>query len=264
MVLEELRATESVTDVSQNSPSMYNKTPAQKSWCGMISKHPSFRFVLYPALLLAFSGTLFAQRTSDKILVVNGRTAGAPVRQINGRAYIDLETLAQVTNAVFTVEAHRIVLTIPSSDSGATASNNASPQNSQKLSRDFSAAAISALSSMREWRVAVRAMILYGLAVSDTWVQSYHEQTLVGIRQAGVAAYTDADKNALQLLRSENDLLTSWATGVDTARQQLNGASTVDPNALQNDTILAKIQSCSQFLNSMILNGSYNDDPSCH
>jgi hypothetical protein len=59
-------------------------------------------------------------------------------------------------------------------------------------------------------------------------------------------------------------MLTAWASQVDAARQELNGAKTVDPNALQNDTQLARIQSCNQFLNSMVLSGSFNDDPRCH
>jgi hypothetical protein len=229
----------------------------------MLSKHPSVRVVLYLAAVLTLAGILFAQSTSNKTLVVNGKTASAGVRQINGRLYIDLETLAQATNAVFTVEPRRVVLTIPPADPGAVATDD-SAQNSEKLSRDFASAAISALANVREWRVAVRAMILYGLAVSDTWVQAYHNQTLDAIRQTGVAASTDADKNALQLLQNETDAMTAWANQVDAARQELNGARTVDPNTLQNDPTLAKIQKCSQFLNSMVLSGTFNDDPSCH
>jgi len=206
---------------------------------------------------------LFAQSTANKTLVVNGKTANAGVRQINGRLYIDLETLAQATNAVFTVEPRRVVLTIPPADGGAVAGND-STQSSQKLSRDFSSAAISALAAMREWRVAVRAMVLYGLAVSETWVQAYHQQTLDALEQTGVAASSDVDKNALQLLRSEADMMTAWANQVEADRQQLNGAKVVDPNALRDDPNLAKIQRCSQFLNSMVLSGAFNDDPSCH
>jgi len=227
-----------------------------------MSKHPSFRFALYPALVLALSGMLFAQSTANKTLVVNGKTANAGVRQINGRLYVDLETLAQATNAVFTVEPHRVVLTLPPSDAGAVASDD-SEQNSQKLSRDFSSAAISALAAMREWRVAVRAMVLYGLAVSETWVQTYHRQTLDALEQASVAASTEADKNALQLLRNEADMITAWANQVEADRQQLNAEKVVDPNALKDDPTLAKIQKCSQFLNSMVLSGTYNDDPGC-
>lgn len=205
---------------------------------------------------------LFAQST-NKSLVVNGKITGAGVRQINGRLYVDLEALAQATNAVFTVEPRRVVLTIPPADAAAVATDD-SAQNSQKLSRDFSSAAISALAAMREWRVAVRAMILYGLAVSETWVQAYHQQSMDALQQAAVVASTDADKNALQVLRSEADMMTSWANQVEADRQQLNGEKVVDPNALKDDPTLAKIQKCSQFLNSMVLSGSFNDDPTCH
>jgi hypothetical protein len=228
----------------------------------MLSKHPSYRFVLYLAFVLLLSGMLFAQST-NKSLVVNGKITGAGVRQINGRLYVDLEALAQATNAVFTVEPRRVVLTIPPADAAAVATDD-SAQNSQKLSRDFSSAAISALAAMREWRVAVRAMILYGLAVSETWVQAYHQQSMDALQQAAVVASTDADKNALQVLRNEADMMTSWANQVEADRQQLNGEKVVDPNALKDDPALAKIQKCSQFLNSMVLSGSFNDDPTCH
>jgi hypothetical protein len=228
----------------------------------MLSKHPPYRFVLYLAFVLLLSGMLFAQST-NKSLVVNGKITGAGVRQINGRLYVDLEALAQATNAVFTVEPRRVVLTIPPADAAAVATDD-SAQNSQKLSRDFSSAAISALAAMREWRVAVRAMILYGLAVSETWVQAYHQQSMDALQQAAVVASTDADKNALQVLRNEADMMTSWANQVEADRQQLNGAKVVDPNALKDDPTLAKIQKCSQFLNSMVLSGSFNDDPTCH
>src|SRR5258706_5240594 len=148
----------------------------------MINKHGNFRFFLPLGFVLALAGVLFAQSTpnKNKILVVNGKSAGPAVRQIDGRSYVDIETLAQVTNGVFTVERHRILLTIPASDSGATASAapadaapvatahaDAAPpsappaQPPQRLSRDFASAAITALAGMREMRGAVRAMITY-------------------------------------------------------------------------------------------------------
>src|SRR4029077_6896855 len=90
----------------------------------MMNKHGSFRFFLPMGFILALAGVLFAQSTpnKNKILVVNGKSAGPVVRQIDGRSYVDVETLAQVTNGVVTIERHRIVLTIPASDSGSTAS----------------------------------------------------------------------------------------------------------------------------------------------
>jgi hypothetical protein len=294
----------------------------------MINKHGNLRFFLPLGFVLALAGVLFAQSTptKNKILVVNGKNAGRAVRQIDGRSYVDIETLAEVTNGVFTVERHRIILTIPASDSVATAGTapssaapgdavpvatapgNAAPVATapgdaapvaiapadaatdaiapsdaapvaaapadaapasappapQGLSRDFASAAIAALAEMREMRGAVRAMITYGLAVSDAWAQDDQERVMTGIRQAQVAATTEDDQHALQLLENEADKLAGWAESVFAARQALNGAKTVDPNALQNDSALSRIRSCDQFLNAMLVSRAFADAPSCH
>jgi hypothetical protein len=275
----------------------------------MINKHGNFRFFLPLGFVLALAGVLFAQSTptKNKILVVNGKNAGRAVRQIDGRSYVDIETLAEVTNGVFTVERHRIILTIPASDSDAkdgaapagaapadvapvptapadvasvpTVPADAAPADAapadaapappalpppQGLSRDFASAAIAALAEMREMRGATRAMITYGLAVSDTWAQDDQGRVMTGIRQAEVAATTEDDLHALQLLKNEADKLAGWADNVFAARQALNGAKTVDPNALQNDPALGRIRSCDQFLNAMLVSHAFADDPSCH
>jgi hypothetical protein len=260
----------------------------------MMNKHGNFRFFLPLGFVLALAGILFAQSTptKNKILVVNGKNAGPVVRQIDGRSYVDIETLAQVTNGAVTIERHRIVVTIPASGSGSTAiaappnaapvdagaaPANAAPDDAgappasaapaqppQGLTRDFASAAIAALAEMREMRGAVRAMITYGLAVSDTWAQDDQGRVMTAIRQAEVAATTEDDLHALQLLENEADKLVSWEDSVFAARQALNGATTVDPNALQNDPALAKIRGCGQFLNAMLVSGAFADNPSCH
>jgi hypothetical protein len=286
----------------------------------MTNKHGNFRFFLALGFVLAFAGVLFAQSTpttptKNKTLVVNGKSAGAIVRQIDGHSYVDIQTLAEVTNGAVTIERHRIVLTIPPSDSGAPASaapagapastapggaatastapadaapasapldadgaplataptdasaapaKTAPAQPPQGLSRDFASAAIAALAEMREMRGAVRAMITYGLSVSDTWAQDDQGRVMTGVRQAEVAATTEDDLHALQLLESEADKLASWSDGVFAARKALNGAMTVDPNALQNDPALEKIRSCGQFLSGMLVSGAFADNPSCH
>jgi hypothetical protein len=263
----------------------------------MMNKHGNFRFLLPLGFVFALAGILFAQSTptKNKILVVNGKNAGPVVRQIDGRSYVDIETLAQVTNGAVTIERHRIVVTIPASGSGSTAIAapaiaapvSAAPANSapddagaddaiaapasaapaqppQGLTRDFASAGIAALAEMREMRGAVRAMITYGLAVSDTWAQDDQGRVMTAIRQAEVAATSEDDLHALQLLENEADKLVSWEDSVFASRRALNGATTVDPNALQNDPALAKIRSCGQFLNAMLVSGAFADNPSCH
>jgi hypothetical protein len=272
----------------------------------------NFRFLIWLGCVLALAGTLFAQSTSDKVLVVNGKTVDSGVIQIGGRSYVDVETIAQLTNGSFVVDPHRVVLSIPVANAPVptvaaatvpataapaaktaadpataevTAPNGAAPVSASAaaaaneaaaeaapapvpppkgISRQFASVAIATLADMREWRGAISAMISHGLAVSDAWAAGYRDQAQADLAQAEVAANTDDDRSALQLLRNEESNLESWWNTVLGQRQDLNGASTIDPDALKNDPMLAKIRSCSQFLNSMIVSGVYSDNSACH
>jgi|HubBroStandDraft_1064217.scaffolds.fasta_scaffold43107_2 hypothetical protein len=216
-------------------------------------------FVLPFAGVLAAQGTVPPQSAPDKLLVLNGKTVDTKVRQIDGRSYVDIEALAQATNGAVTVEPNRVVLTIPVGNPSV-----ATPPPADGLSRNFASSAIAVVAEMREWRGAIGAMITYGLAASKSSAQDYHERVAEDLRQTTLAASTDADKNALQLLKNESDSLTGWANDVLAARQNLDGAKTLDPNALQNDPALTKITTCSRFLNAMLISGSYSDNGSCH
>jgi hypothetical protein len=317
-----------------------------------MNKHHNFRFCVRLGFFLAFAGSLSAQSTPNKTLVVNGKSVEATVLQIGGHSYIDVESLAQVTNGTVFIEPNRVVLTIPTAKSAAapraaatvaaqpaattttvvvtapaaapavTASVEpvaidgpapaiapaaaqpaatttvavavpadasapaaasaattvattaaaapvaapapAAVQPQQGLSRAFATSAIAALADLREWRGAISAMITHGLAVSDGWAQGYRDEAQSNLEKAEVAARTDDDRDALALLQNEAGNLTSWWSGVLAARQDLNGATTIDPDALKNDTSLAKIRTCSQFLNSMLVSGAFTDDASCH
>jgi hypothetical protein len=292
-----------------------------------MKKHRNFRFCIRLGFLLALPGSLFAQTISNKTVIVNGKSAEATVLLIDGRSYIDIETVAQLSNGTVFIEPNRVVLTMPASNSGpvpaakvavtppanapavtvtvapapgapvevnvpadsappptaaaapaTTAAAEPAPapapapaapvaaavQPQQGLSRGFASAAIATLADMREWRGAISAMITHGLALGDAWAQSYRDQSQADLAQAEIATITDADQNALALLRNEADNLMSWSNGVLAARENLNGASTIDPDALKNDSALAKIRACGQFLNTMLVSGSFGDDSSCH
>ncbi len=228
-----------------------------------MTRQHAFRFTLMFGLVLSLAAVLSAQSTQNKTLIVNGKTVPSGVRQINGRSYIDVETLVQATSGVVRIEANRVVLTIPAASSG-TAPAGAPTSNSQELSRSFAVGAIGEVSEMREWRGAIGAMVTYGLAISGTWAQDYRNRVQTGLTQLASAASTDGDRNALQLLTSEFDNLTEWSNEIFTERQNLNGAKTVDPNALSNDPQLAKITKCSSSLEGILISGTFSDDGNCH
>jgi hypothetical protein len=278
----------------------------------------NFQILIWVGLVLALAGSLFAQSGSDKILVINGKTVDSGLIQIGGRSYVDVETLAQLTNGSFVVDPHRVVLNIPVGNAPAatpavatarvaavtvpataapaaktaadpataevTAPNGAAPVSASAaaaaneaaaeaaapappakgISRQFASVAIATLADMREWRGAISAMISHGLAVSDAWAAGYRDQAQADLAQAELAATTDDDRSALQLLRNEESNLESWWNTVLGQRQDLNGSSTIDPDALKNDPMLAKIRSCNQFLNPMLVSGTFSDNSACH
>jgi hypothetical protein len=209
--------------------------------------------------ILLLAGIVFAQSVPDKKLIVNGKTTGAAVLQVDGHSYVDIETLAQITNGSVTVEANRIVLTIPNSTSDATPA-----QSTPGLSRDFASAAITTVAEMREWKGVLETMVTYGLAVSGAWAQAYHDRVETSLAQANVAASTNSDRDALRLLNNQFASLSKWAGDIVSERQALNGARTMDPNALKNDPVLTKISNCSKFLSTMLVSGAFVDNPSCN
>jgi hypothetical protein len=282
------------------------------------NKHRNFRFFVGVGFALALAGSSLAQSAPERTLIVNGKTVDAGLREIDGHAYIDVETLAKLTNGTVVIGPTRVVLKIPAAKSAAATTASAAPVGAEPvaaaapevntaaaavtpidvpsaaaaasaaaaepaapaaatapvaaapvqpppgLSRPFASAAIAELADMREWRGAIAAMITHGLAISDGWAQGYNDQVQAGLAKAEVAARTDDDREALDLLRNEAGKLASWWNTVLGERQALNGATTIDPDALKNDPFLPSIRNCGQFLTSMIVSGTFSDDGSCH
>ena len=227
-----------------------------------MKRRSNFKYLVLTGILsLACAGLLWAQRGPDKKLEVNGRTLDSPVIQIGGRSYVDLETLAQVTNGVVDVQPDKVVLTIP--PNGPRAAQPSSPP-LDALSREFAREAIGLLAEMREWRGAIGTTRSYNVPFAGTWPQDYHDRIEADLQRVSVAAMTPGDQQALQLLTNEFGNLSNWANNVIAERQSLNATKTVDPDVTQNDQDLKKISACSNFLGGMLVSGTFSDDLSCH
>ena len=148
-----------------------------------MKRHNRLHRMVSLGLLLSFAGVVYAQRTCNRKLIVNGKTVGAAVVQLNGHFYVDVETLAQITNGAVTVDPNQIALTIPNSNSDATI-----PQPVPGLSKEFASAALEAVAEMKEWKGALATMVTYGLAVDGTWAQAYQDRvrkSLAELEKAG-------------------------------------------------------------------------------
>jgi hypothetical protein len=224
-----------------------------------MNRYIHLRTVALVGVALSLAGVLCAHNVPDKELLINGKTAGA-LLQVNGHSYVDIETLAKLTNGSVTFKPNQIVLTIPAATASASATP---PPSTQGLSKGFASAAIAALAEMREWKGAVGTMVTYGLAVSGTWAQTNHDRAETSLAQASVAASTNSDRSALQLLNNEYNTLSKWSSEVAAERQALNEAMTMDPNALQDNPVLIKFTECDKFLSSMLVGRVFADDSSC-
>jgi len=215
---------------------------------------------------LIFASILWAQSAPGRALVVNGKDSGTVV-QMGGRSYIDLETVVQFTNASVMIEPNRVLLTFQAP--GSNASSSASPPPVPPppppvLSRDFARLAIAELAEMREWRGAVGTILAYGVPVVGTWPRDYRDRAEADLNQVSVTAATGPDHEAMQLLQNEFTNLENWANNVVATRQALDATKTVSSDVIQNDQALTKITACGRFLSSMLVSGSFADDPSCH
>ena len=209
--------------------------------------------------LLLFVSQTVAQDTPTKTLIVNGNTVDAGVVQVEGRSYVDIEGLAKGIGGSVTFEGNQVSLTIPTSSPSPVQQTE-----EEGMSKEFQKIAVFTLAEMREWKGAIGSVVSSGLPVAGTWSQDYHDRIEADLMQATLAASAGPDRQALQLLQHEFELLTDWANMVLGERQALNAARTIDPNSLQNDQALAKISKCGQFLSSMIVSGVFSDDSSCH
>jgi len=206
--------------------------------------------------ILVFS-EIQAQDTSTTALIVNGKSVDAAVAQVEGRSYVDIESLVRGVGGSVSFEQNRITLTIPAPTPAEA------PPHPDNMSKDFQRIAVFTLAEMREWKGAISTLITSGIPVAGTWPQDYHDRVEADLMQAALTASTDPDRQALQLLQKEDTLLSEWAGKVIAEREALNAARTIDPNSLQNDQSLAKIAKCGQFLSSMIVGGNFYDDSSC-
>jgi hypothetical protein len=231
--------------------------------------HPALGKVLcfrpLPAcvLFLMFAGAAIAQNALEKkTLVVNGHTADGAVVQIGGHSYVEVDTFARIMNAAVSFEAGRVILTVPAADPVAKPEGAASG-----LSKDFAKAGISQLAEMREWKGAISSAIRSGVAGGNWLAPLLHDHQVraeESLSQASVAAKTESDKKAWQLLRSEFTNLGEWDSSTQAIIHSLNAEQSINPAAAENDPLLAKISECGNFLNAMLVGGEFADSPSCH
>lgn len=205
---------------------------------------------------------------STRSVTVNGHNGDAAVVVVNGRTYVELESLARIGKGSLSFHNDQISLTFPSSGAEPIDSSSASPPppvSQSALSQKFMVAGIEAIAQMREWATTLGYAIQRGYGVTENWVADYREQAAHSLRLASAAASTNSDQEALQLLNNEFHAVREWSDRLLAAKQSMDTAKyTSSPNALRDEPLSQKIITCGHFLGGMLASAEFKDDPSCH
>src|ERR1700722_4595551 len=154
------------------------------------------------AVILALPVTAMGQQQAGT-LTVAGQTDQAPLVRINGKAYVDIESLARITHASVRFQGGQTILTLPGSAGGGTPAPAAPPIKPQQLSENYLSAEIEALTGLREWRAALVNAIQNNYPVTNAWVDPLRRTADAKLQLAIAAATSDSNQKAVELLRNE-------------------------------------------------------------
>lgn len=215
------------------------------------------------AILTAASAAAAAQQTRTAgTLMIAGQPEQAQLVRINGKSYVDVESLARMTHGTLRFEGARTVLTLPAASTSANvASAAANSAKVPRLTEGFLGAEIEALTQVREWHVSLVNAVNNSYPVTATWVSPMQRQAEARLQLALAAATSEPDRQASQLLQAE---FTNMQQMSDQLLALHDKASYISPAIFNNNTLDAKILGCEQALAAMAATKQFQDEVQCH
>jgi hypothetical protein len=203
----------------------------------------------------AIGGAQTPQKAST--FTIAGHAGEAQILQINGKSYVEIETLARLTQGTLSFKANQTTLTLPSSDSGGQAS---APHAKAGFSTAFVQAGIEEMSVIREWRIAIVNAVQNNTPVSEDWVSTHHRLADKALALASSTASTDDDRNAFPMLTAEFNNMQKLSELYLTLRKQASAISPDNFDISLEDQIL----SCARGFVTMTESHEFQDQASCH
>jgi hypothetical protein len=219
----------------------------------------------FPCALLILLGVAASQSShSSRSLSINGHTGNATVYQIDGRTYVDLESLVRVGNGSMSFKGDQITLHFPASDGDSAGSGGKGSADSD-LSAQFMTASVKTLAILKDWTNTLSYGIQRGVPGDGSRLVVFHDRGSEALHLAAVAASTRPDQDALQLLTRQFNNVSALSDKLAGERRNMDtGKYSISADALKNDDTYQKITACTRFLNKMLPSGTYQDDYSCH
>ncbi len=194
-------------------------------------------------------------------LSVDGHPGNAPVVQINGRSYVEVESLARIISGSLAFQPNSITLVLPLTTPPASAVPSTPPP-PKGFSKDFLRAGIEVMSVIREWRSAIVNAVQTGNPVTEDWVSNYRRTADAKIALAATAVGTDSDRQGLPLLQNEYNNMQKLSDSFLALNQSRSYTPT---NSFDNNPLDDQILACARGLASLATSGGqFEDVPSCH
>jgi hypothetical protein len=192
-------------------------------------------------------------------LAIAGQSDQVSLVQINGKSYVEVESLARIAHGSIQFQGNQTILTLPASAS-ATASSDQTKKPPQ-LSEGFLSTEIEELAVIREWRAAIVYAVQANSPVTESWVGGLRRSAENRLTLATAAATTGPDSSAAALLHNEYENMQQMSDQFLTlhAKSSYTSADSFDNNPLDQ-----KIMSCARGLASMAATKQFQDEPSCH
>jgi hypothetical protein len=214
--------------------------------------------VMLTALLMLPASGLAQTKQKASTLTIAGHAGEAQLLQINGKSYVEVETLARLTHGSLSFKANQTILTLPSSASEAQAPK---PQVKAGFSRVFVQAGIEEMGLIREWRIAIVNAVLNNIPVSEEWASAQRRLAEKNLALASAAVSTDDDRSAYPLLSAEFDNMQKLSENYVAMRKQ---STAMSPDAFGNTPLEEQILSCARGFVSMTESHEFQDNPACH
>ena len=216
------------------------------------------------AALVSPPVALEQSQAAQASLGINGQPGQATVIQVDGRSYVDVEALARIANGSLDFHGKQIMLWLPGNartSAPPAAAASAPAMDQARFSKEFLRAGIEETTSLREWRSVLQAVVQNSYPISAEWMSNYSSAAQRNLRMMELAATTDADRSALQLIRNLTGKMQQLSDEVIATRKNV---SYIDPAMLDNDALNQQVMACGHSLTAMAAAGTFQDDGTCH
>jgi len=210
------------------------------------------------AFLLSPAGAAAQAPVKAAVFTVAGHSGEAQLLQLNGKSYIEVETLARLTKGALSFKANRTTLTLPPPEPAGQA---AAPPAKPGFSTAFVQAGIEEIAVIREWRIAIVNAVLNNTPVSEDWVAAQHRLADKNLALASAAGSTADDRSAFPLLSAEFNNMQKLSELYLAMRKQ---SEFISPDTFHSTPLEEQILTCARGFVAMTENQIFQDQPACH